>query len=281
MLPIEPVVLPASLVGVPNGQLPATLLETVPGWGTGQRLHPSAARSWRALVAAATRDGVPLTCTGTYRSLEDQRALFLARYSPAPLPGRPSKRWNGQTWWLKRGEATAATPGSSNHGYGLAVDAGAELDGDPEPESIDAATLTWLLAHAPSYGWSWELQSEAWHLRYVAGDALPVALHAAAPDPAPHPAEDANMALRTTTTVKSLRNPNRRVVAEVIGRELVVSNGAVKLADWPAERTRFPLDDYPWLLGDPWDIAQDGAELVLTCALPDGDRPTYGFPIVP
>jgi LAS superfamily LD-carboxypeptidase LdcB len=29
------------------------------------------------------------------------------------------------------------------------------------------------LAEAPSLGWSWELQSEPWHIRYVAGDKTP------------------------------------------------------------------------------------------------------------
>jgi hypothetical protein len=30
--------------------------------------------------------------------------------------------------------------------------------------------------HAGEFGWSWELQSEPWHLRYVAGDEVPAAV---------------------------------------------------------------------------------------------------------
>lgn len=189
MLPIAAVVLPADLAGVRNGELPDALLEPVPGWGTGQRLHRVAARSWRQMLVAAHADGVPLTCTGTYRSLTEQHDLFLDRYSPTYIAGQSSKRWNGRTWWLKPGNATAATPGKSNHGLGLAVDAGAELDGDPAPESIDKHTLDWLLAHAPGFGWSWELQSEPWHIRFVAGDTIPPAIAAAHATPPPPPAQ--------------------------------------------------------------------------------------------
>lgn len=193
MLPVAHVVIPGRLIGARNGELPDELLEPVPGWGTGQRLVAPAARSWRGMVAAARADGIPLTCTGTYRPLAEQVALFLARYVPASIPGRPSKTWRGTTYWLLPGKASAATPGSSNHGLGLAVDAAVELDGDPEPESIDARTLAWLRAHAPAFGWSWELQSEPWHLRYVAGDTLPPALAAAhdtPPPPAPPSAQE-------------------------------------------------------------------------------------------
>jgi len=33
-----------------------------------------------------------------------------------------------------------------------------------------------MLANVEQYGFSWELQAEPWHIRYVAGDDLPVAV---------------------------------------------------------------------------------------------------------
>jgi hypothetical protein len=34
--------------------------------------------------------------------------------------------------------------------------------------------LEWLLANADWFGFSWELQSEPWHLRYYVGDRVPL-----------------------------------------------------------------------------------------------------------
>lgn len=284
-LPVAPVRLPADLIGVRNGKLSDELLQPVPGWGTGQRLHRHAARAWQALHAAAHAAGLPLTCTDTYRPLAEQESLFRARYSPNYIAGRPSKRWHGQTWWLLPGNATAATPGNSNHGLGLAVDVALELDGDPEPESLNDTGLSWLLAHAPAYGWSWELQSEPWHLRFVAGDTTPPALAAAAHDtaPDPTPTSEEDPVLRKTTSVRSARAPGRRVYAELDKATgvLTIWNGAVRLPDWPTERTSFRPGDEPWFIGEPIDLDEDSAELTVTTKVPTGERFTYSFPIVP
>jgi LAS superfamily LD-carboxypeptidase LdcB len=66
----------------------------------------------------------------------------------------------------------AAAPGTSNHGWGLAVDFAEELDGDTQPESVSAKFVKWLIRNAATYGFSAEVQSEPWHWRYVAGDKL-------------------------------------------------------------------------------------------------------------
>lgn len=59
-LPIAPVTLPADLVGQPNGRIDAALLVDV---GPSGLLHHTAARAWRALVADAAANGLPLTYT--------------------------------------------------------------------------------------------------------------------------------------------------------------------------------------------------------------------------
>jgi len=61
-----------------------------------------------------------------------------------------------------------AAPGTSNHNLGIAVDIW----------SASGKRLEWLLANALRFGWSWELQSEPWHIRYVAGDNVPDAVKA-------------------------------------------------------------------------------------------------------
>jgi hypothetical protein len=183
-LPIHAVSLPAVLSGKSNGKLPADVLVSVPGQAGGPTvtLVAPAARAWRALCVAAMRAGHTLKATSaadSYRTYATQEALFRSRYSTTFISGRPAVTWQGQTWWLRGGQAQAAVPGTSNHGLGLAVDIGEELDGDAATESITQATVDWLAVNAGHYGWSAELQSEPWHWRYYSGDTLPPAVLAA------------------------------------------------------------------------------------------------------
>lgn len=162
-LPIKPVTLPKDLQGQANGKLDQSLLSDIPGG----RLHHAAADSWRKMLAAAAADGLvlkPTSSADTYRLYAIQEALFKARYDRTPR-NTDSKVWNGVRYWLKPGYAMAAVPGTSNHGWGLAVDVNLGSDGK---------RLNWLLDNAPAFGWSWEAQSEPWHIRYVLGGYLSV-----------------------------------------------------------------------------------------------------------
>jgi peptidoglycan hydrolase-like protein with peptidoglycan-binding domain len=105
----------------------------------------------------------------------------------AVTSGENRKKWDAakdygytSVYWRKKQingkyPATAATPGASNHGWGLAVDIGEEYDSDPQPDPIREKFVNWLCDNAARYGISAELQSENWHWRYVAGDNIPVA----------------------------------------------------------------------------------------------------------
>jgi hypothetical protein len=187
-LPVKPVSLPSSLKGVQNGRLPETALE--PCGVNSYKMHPNAARAMRALVAAAKAAGFDVKATGTYRSLESQERLFRERYVAAEIKGRPTKKWNGVTYWQRPNTAMAATPGTSNHGLGLAIDFAEERDGKPGVESVSAAFVAWLIEHADEYGYSAEAQSEPWHWRYVAGDSIPAKVieHEAKPGTPAQPA---------------------------------------------------------------------------------------------
>lgn len=169
------------LEGRSNGRLPDSILVNIPGQDRGPlvRLVPPAARAWVALCAAARSAGHVLKASGpadSFRPYSVQERIFRDRYTTQRLEGRPSKQWNGQTWWQRPGTAVAAVPGTSNHGWASAVDTGVERDGDPSAESIDQAALGWLRVHAVEFGWSWEVQSEPWHLRYNPGDQIPAAV---------------------------------------------------------------------------------------------------------
>jgi LAS superfamily LD-carboxypeptidase LdcB len=180
---------PSRLAGLHNGRLPDSVLAEIPherlGERTGYRMVIEAARAYRALHAAARVDNVilkPLFPGDTYRTFEQQKTLFESRYTPNGPCGK-CKTCAGYALRCKlcndegKPVATAACPGESNHGWGLAVDLGTELDGDLLAERIDGPTLTWLEEHANRFGFSWEtVPEEPWHIRYFGGDVLPQAV---------------------------------------------------------------------------------------------------------
>lgn len=173
-LPVTPVTSPACLKGQKNGELTPALL--VPCGVQGFKMVEPAARAMRALVSAAKDAGHEVRATGTYRSYEQQVSLFNSRYTTKHLEGRPTKVWKGVTYWQLPKTAMAAVPGTSNHGLGLAIDFAEELDGDQGVESVSSSFVKWLCSKAASFGFSAEAQSEPWHWRYVAGDAIPDAV---------------------------------------------------------------------------------------------------------
>lgn len=164
--PVRPIVMPANLKDAMNGLLRPDVLRKI-GPTSGQ-LHRNAATAWNCLSMAAFFDKISLDHVGAYRTLGQQTTLFKQRYSLTPQGRNITRKMNGQTYYLRDGFAPSSTPGMSNHGWGLAIDI-ADCSGD---------RLAWLLdGNAEKFGWSWEVkngpQAEAWHIRYVCGDAPP------------------------------------------------------------------------------------------------------------
>lgn len=180
---------PAMLAGTTNGDLPDRVLWSTGGLDGGPvvTLCIPAARSWRAMSDAAYADGIVLRATSvgdSYRSYARQVDLFLRRFTTQKV-SKTRRWWRGQWWYLLPDAALAAVPGTSNHGDGLAIDL-----------RYNTAILAWLLANARRFGWSWEEQSEPWHLHYYTGDFIPQAVRDYEtgqhpdPDPEPDPAPD-------------------------------------------------------------------------------------------
>jgi hypothetical protein len=129
-----PLTPPAELVRYGNGKIPASALEEV---GIGQhRLQTDAAKSFKMMRAAAAQDGVEIGVTDSYRSYEGQVAA-------AAKKGLHSQG------------GLAATPGTSNHGWGLALDV-----------DVDAKGQAWLDANAAKYGFVEDVTREPWHWTY-------------------------------------------------------------------------------------------------------------------
>jgi LAS superfamily LD-carboxypeptidase LdcB len=169
--PVVPVKLCSCLKGVKPGELPAKLLRGIEGKG---KLHHCAADAYEAMDAAANAAGIDLSPTSqadTYRSLETQEYGFYQRYTDTPKPALMKQKpriYKGKAWYLKKGMAPMAVPGTSNHNLGIAIDI----------KDANGPRLAWLLANEHLYGFSHELDSEPWHIRYVAGDNTPDAVKA-------------------------------------------------------------------------------------------------------
>lgn len=173
---VLPIVMPSDLLGVDNGEIPANLLRPLKG-SPGQ-LHHEAATAFNCLQLAAYFAGIelkPVSPADTYRPYAAQQRLFKQRYSTTPTGRQPevTRTWNKTKFYLKKGVAPSATPGTSNHGWGLAVDI----------SSASGARLAWMLGKdiwsspVVQYGFSWEVKeganAESWHIRYVCGDTPP------------------------------------------------------------------------------------------------------------
>lgn len=131
------------------------------------RMVEPTATAMRAMVAAATGDGITISATGTWRSYDDQERLFLSRYVTNNTGGE-KKVWKGTAYWRLPKVASAATPGTSNHGKGLAADLS-----DSPTVGLSGATIRWVADHAPDFGFWNTMRSEVWHWSYCLHDDLP------------------------------------------------------------------------------------------------------------
>lgn len=202
LLPTSPVTFSRDLADLPNGRLLPSQLVTVgvSGW-----LHRDAARCWKMLKLDAEGTlGRPLTWTygGTYRGFDAQAQVWRERMTNNPTPlqrmtAKVKKVWrvenggDGKLWYLVRG-AQVAEPGTSNHGKGVAIDVAYGTE-PGNAVSVDNRWRDWAITNARKYGFSFETQSEIWHIRYVDGDRIPPtvvdleAFFASPPAPAPAP----------------------------------------------------------------------------------------------
>jgi cell wall-associated NlpC family hydrolase len=134
---------PMAWGGYPNGLIPPAALCTVSGGA--HLLRCDAAQAYEAMSTAfAAAFGRRLCITDSYRTFEAQIRLYAAK------------------------PALAAVPGTSNHGWGLAVDlcGGVQSYGTPE--------YAWLAGAARAFGWvnpPWAQpgrgREEPWHWEYI------------------------------------------------------------------------------------------------------------------
>jgi D-alanyl-D-alanine carboxypeptidase len=139
--PVKRVVIPNRLKKHGNGFVPEHLLSKT---NAGGLMYRTAASALNRMYVDALQHGVILKSVGAYRSYERQEELFLQRFTLIKkLAKRPlvRRRWKNKIWYLHH-LAPVAVPGTSNHGWGLAIDFNLS----------DANVFPWLLKNAPKYG---------------------------------------------------------------------------------------------------------------------------------
>ena len=127
---------PVELAKFGNGRIPEGALQKV--GTTGHKLWAPAATALEALMRAAREQGVNIGITDSYRPFAEQVDLAKRKglYSQGGL---------------------AAKPGTSDHGWGKAVD----LD-------LDGKAQAWMRAHAKDFGFAETTPREPWHWAYRA-----------------------------------------------------------------------------------------------------------------
>jgi hypothetical protein len=130
--------------GYANGEIPAEAL--CPLWGVrGHRLRADAAAAFNAMSKEyAAQFGSPICVTDSYRGFDAQVAVAIEKPD------------------------LAATPGMSNHGWGLATDLCEGI------QSFDSPSHQWMVDNSMTFGWfhpEWAQatgsQPEPWHWEYA------------------------------------------------------------------------------------------------------------------
>lgn len=131
-----PLTPPAELVAYGNGRIPPEALTPI-GVGS-HRLYGPAAEAFQQLLGDAAAAGIEIGVTDSYRTYESQ--VDLARRKGLYSQG-----------------GLAATPGTSNHGWGLSVD----LD-------LNATAQAWMRQNGARYGFVEDVPREPWHWTFRA-----------------------------------------------------------------------------------------------------------------
>jgi hypothetical protein len=126
---------PEALKPFGNGRIPLEMLTPI-GIG-GHRLYAPAAQGFLAMRAAAAAEGIDIGITDSYRTYDQQ----------VDLAARKGLYSEG---------GYAAVPGTSKHGWGMAID----ID-------VDAAGQAWMRANAGRFGYVENVPREPWHWEFI------------------------------------------------------------------------------------------------------------------
>jgi hypothetical protein len=158
----SPLVTELVSVGYENGRLSDLALKVVSsrrGYDCKLAVVGGAADAWSALVIVAGLDGIGFKGGWCYRTYEEQVEAWTSRrcFIPGNCDGDPYP--------------PTSMPGTSMHGWGLAVDV---WDADADLLGCWSVEFGWMRLNAPRFGWvhpTWadcgQVGAEPWHWEYV------------------------------------------------------------------------------------------------------------------
>jgi hypothetical protein len=179
-----------------NGNLDQAQLIAIGGGN--HRLQPSAAAAYEAMVQAAKADGITWSITDSYRP-------YAAQVKVAQEKGLYSQG------------GLAARPGTSNHGWGTALDLGGGANSKGTKQN------DWLVANAGRFGFS-TIPREPWHWEYKGSGAAIAS--AGRPEAAPQrePGNALAVASQQNATDRALAENQARGGTVIMQTDRVVNN---------------------------------------------------------
>jgi len=145
-----------------NGALPDSALVNCGKYGYGEvRMVPEAAEAFKRMAADAQKEGIKVVVSDSYRTYAVQNRIFDWDLYVKTGGSRDDTTGNKKAKRKKigtGGKTAAAFPGTSNHGWGIAMDVGG------------AAWKKFIRNNGVKYGWSWfegRACKEDWHFTYA------------------------------------------------------------------------------------------------------------------
>ncbi|MBF4574551.1 D-alanyl-D-alanine carboxypeptidase family protein [Frondihabitans sp. VKM Ac-2883] len=146
--------------GYTNGKIPLSKLIAIPNG----YLRIDAAAGYGSMNKAFKKKfGKELGVSEGYRSYDKQVSIWNARYVKHSKKVANSVAYAGKYWTKKKNVSVAAVPGTSVHGWALAVDLNSGV------QTAGSAQKRWADKYGPKYGWKpvGNNFGEPWHFEFT------------------------------------------------------------------------------------------------------------------
>lgn len=214
-------------------------------------LDDPAAGAYKRMLKA----GCPTGCiTDAGRTGPEQIEIFMARFTTdyARSAKYDKRLWRGVAWWRKVGATNAATPGTSNHETGRALD-------------LAEPARSWVRAHGAAYGWLKDrVRNEPWHMEYLAvHDTHRNDIPTPPPAPTPTPAKDW-FDMATEAELRAIIRRADFIRFRIVGKPDVLCEASMAAGTWRVYQTMREVQSRYDVLTDRGWVVEDWPDPVTT-----------------